>query len=230
MGFNDGTVRVMTTTDDQRSAKEWKAGTRRIDTLYFFPDSKRLFVGPVDSSGTVWDVAEQPALLATLTVDFGGITTCAVSLDGKLLVVAGDDTVLRWYDTATWNKKAENRDFLLETFALQFTPDGKFLLTGGADSRITLLDAATGKQVRQLAPNPGSYITDIEMMGDKQRVATVYQDDAGSKPPRVLVWNLATQSSVPLSIDANPTCGGVASGKMWLCSTAGNTVTISQYE
>ncbi len=230
MGFGDGTVRVIPTADDRTSGKEWKAGARRIDTQYFFPDGKRLFVGPVDSPGTVWDIAGEPALLATLTVEFGGILSCAVSPDGKLLVAAGDDTVLRWYDTATWNKKAENRDFLLETFALQFTPDGKFLLTGGADSRITLLDAATGKQVRQLTPDPGSYIADIEMMGDKQRVATVYLDDAGSKPPRVLVWNLATEKSVPLNIDAHPTCGGVASGKMWLCSTAGNTVTISQYE
>jgi WD40 repeat protein len=230
IGFTDGMVRVIPTMDDQTPAKEWKAGARRIDTLYFFPDGKHLFVGPVDSPGTVWDIAGEPALLATLTVEFGGILTCAVSPDGKLLVAAGDDTVLRWYDIATWNKKAENRDFLLETFALQFTPDGKFLLTGGADSRITLLDAATGKQVRQLTPDPGSYIVDIEMMGDKQRVATVYLDDAGNKPPHALVWNLTTAKSVPLKMDARPTCGGVASGKLWLCSTDGNTVTISQYD
>ncbi len=230
IGFNDGTVRIIPTTDDQTSAKEWKPGARRIDTLYFFPDGKHLFVGPVDSPGTVWDVAGEPSLLATLRGEFGGILTCAVSPDGKLLVTAGDDTVLRWYDTATWNKKAENRDFLLETFALQFTPDGKLLLTGGADSRITSLDAATGKQVRQLTPDPGSYIVDLEMMGDKQRVLAVYLDDSGNKPSHALVWNLTTSKPVPLKMDARPTCGGVASGKLWLCFTDGNTVTISQYE
>jgi WD40 repeat protein len=229
MGLWDGTVRIVSTKDNS-SVKEWKAGARRVNTLYFFPDGKHLFVGPLDSSGMVWDVTGEPAQLATLNVSFGGMLTCAVSPDGKLLVTAGGDTVLRWYDTATWKQTGENRDFLLETFALQFTPDGKYLLTGGADSLITMLDATTGKQVSQLPADPGSSIGDIQMLGDKQRAATLYFDDAGNKPPHRVVWNLMTAKSEPVKVDTRPTCSGVASGKLWVCTTSGNTVTISQVE
>lgn len=229
IGFDDGTVSIISTTNTA-SVKQWSAGTRSIETLHFLADGKQLFVGPKDSPGTVWDVSAAPVLRATLTVDFGGIVACAISPDGKMLVAVGDDTVLRWYDTATWTKTAENRDFLLETFAVQFSPDGKYLLAGGADSRVTLLDASTGKQLRQLPLDPGSYIADIEMLGDQQRAATLYLDDAGNKPPHGAVWNLTTAQSAPLKIDPHPTWGGVVSGKLWLCTTSGNTLTISQYE
>ena len=41
-------------------------------------------------------------------------------------------------------RRRENRDFLLETFVLAFTADGKQLLAGGADARITFFDTSTG--------------------------------------------------------------------------------------
>jgi WD40 repeat protein len=129
VGFNDGSVSVFSS-QAKSPVKYWNADSHRIDLLYFFPDSKSLFVGPVDSSGTVWDITGAPTLAATLPVDFGGIDACAVTPDGKLLVAAGDDTIIRWYDTATWKKTRENRDFLLETFVLAFTGDGKQLLAG----------------------------------------------------------------------------------------------------
>jgi WD40 repeat protein len=217
-------------TKDKVSAVHWTADPRRIDTLYFFPDGKNLFVGPVDSPGQVWELTDTPTLRATLPVDFGGIPVCAVSPDGKLLVAAGDDTVIRWYDTATWQKTREYRSFTLETFALKFTPDGKSLLAGGADSRITVLDVASGKEVRQLPPEPGSSIAAIEMMGGSQRVATVYFDNAGEKPPHVLLWDLASTKSVPVKSDSPATCGGVVGGKLWMCTSDGKMLTISQRE
>lgn len=228
-GFPDGTVEVISTHDDAPS-RQWKAGPHRIDTLHFFPDGKKLFVSPVDSPGTVWDLRDSPSLLATLPVDFGGIPVCAVSPDGKLLVVAGDDTVLRWYDTTTWQKTREYRGFMLETFALAFTPDGKSVLAGGADSRITVFDVGSGKQVRQLPPEAGSSIASIDLLGDGERAVALYFDNAGEKPPHALVWNLTTAKSVLLKSDAPPTCGEIVGGKIWTCNSDGKTLTISQQE
>lgn len=229
MGFDDGSVEVIST-NESASARHWKAGSRRIDVLYFFPDAKMLFVGPVDSPGQVWLLTETPTQRASLPTDFGGIAVCAVSPDGKLLVAAGDDTVLRWYDTTTWQKTRETRDFLLETFALEFTLDGKRLLVGGADSRVTVLDAASGKQVRQIPPEAGSFIVDVHLLGDQQRVVVVYADDAGEKPPHALLWDLSTEKSTPIKSDSQTTGGGVVNGKLWLCTTQGRTLTISQQE
>jgi WD40 repeat protein len=224
-GFPDGTVELMAT-QDNAPAKHWKADSHRIDGLYFFPNSEMLLVAPVDSRGQVWELAGTPTLRASLPVDFGGLVAYAVSPDGKLLVAAGDDTVVRWYDTATWQKTQEYSGFLLETFALAFTPDGKQVLAGGADSRITALDAATAKQLRQLPTEPGAYIADIQMLGDGQRAATLYLDDAGEKPPHAVIWNLATAHSAALKFDSPPSCAGVVGGKFWSCTTDGKTLTI----
>ncbi len=229
IGFVNGTVEVLPTRNSEAS-KHWKADSHRIDTLYFFPDGKTLFVGPVDSPGQVWELTDTPNLRATLPVDFGGMPVCAVSPDGKLLVAAGDDTVIRWYDTATWKKTREYQGFLLETFALAFTPDGKYLLAGGADSRITVLDVASGKQVRQLPPEAGSSVLAIDFLGDPQQTAAFYFDDAESKPPHLLLWDLANGKSVAFESDSPSTCGGVVGGRLWLCRANGKTLSISQYE
>lgn len=229
-GLVNGTVEVVSTWD-KAAPKHWPANSHRIDLLYFFPDSKSLFVGPVDSPGSVWDTTvDTQTLRATLPVDFGGINACAVSPDGKLLVAAGDDTMIRWYDTATWKKTREDHDFLLETFALQFTADGKQLLAGGADSRLTIFDAASGKQIRQLPPEAGSSIGSLDVLSDPPRALTVYFDNAGSKPPHVLLWDLGIATSTAMKSDAPPTCGGVVGNKLWVCSTDGQTLTVWQQE
>jgi WD40 repeat protein len=229
-GFVNGTVEVVST-GDKTASKPWPVSSHRIDLLYFFPASKSLFVGPVDSPGTVWDTtAEAPMLRATLPVDFGGIDACAVSPDGKLLVAAGDDTLIRWYDTATWKMIREDHDFLLETFALEFTADGKQLLVGGADSRLTIFDAASGKRLRQFPPQAGSSIGSVDVLSDPPRAVTVYFDNAGEKPPQALLWDLGTATSTAMKSDAPPTCGGVVGNKLWVCSTDGATLTVRQQE
>jgi len=230
LGFSDGTVQVLST-DNSAPAQQWKAtAARRIDLLHFLPDAKNLVVAPTDTPGEVWDLTSTPTQRASLPADFGGMAAVAASPDGKLLVTAGGDTVLRIYDTATWRKVGEYRDFLLDTFALEFTPDGKRLLAGGADSRVTLLDPATTKAVAQLPPESGSFIVSIELLGGTQRAVTLYADNAGEKPPHALIWDIAAHKAVPVKFDAMPTCGGVVKDKLWLCTTEGKAITITQQE
>lgn len=227
-GFTDGDVEVIAT-GDPASHRRWKADSHRIDLLYFSPNGKDLFVGPVDSPGQVWELSQTPTRRATLPIDFGGISAVAASPDGKLLVAVGDDTVLRWYDTASWQKTRDYRGFLLETFALHFTTDGKQLLAGGADARLTIFDVASGKQLRQMPPESGASVAFIDVLGNGQ-TAVVYFDDAGEKPPHALLWDLATLTSAPIKADAPPTCGGVVAGKLQVCTVDGKTLTLSQYQ
>jgi WD40 repeat protein len=229
IGYWDGTVEI-TSTHGNAPARRWKAGSRRIDQLLFLTDGKTLVVGPADEPARVWSLAEPPQLLASLPFQFGGMSAGAVTPDGKLLIVAGGDTTVRFYDTSTWQKTNESSQFLLETFALEFTPDGKQVLVGGADSRITVLDAATAKQLRQLPTDAGSYIVGLAMMGDHHRAATVYLDDAGKKPPHAVIWDLANAKSEPLGNGMVPTCGEKVAGKLWMCSTDGNTLAVSEWD
>ena len=227
-GFTDGSVEVIAT-GGATPNRRWKADSHRIDLLYFFPNSKYLFVGPVDSPGQVWELAKVPTQRATLPGDFGGIAAVAASPDGKMLVAVGDDTDVRWYDTATWKKTRDYRDFLLETFALAFTPDGKQLMAGGADARLTIFDTASGKQLRQMPPEAGSSLFILDALGNT-RASAVYFDNAGEKPPHALLWDLATATAIPIQADAPPTCGGVVQGKLWICTVDGKSLTITQHE
>jgi WD40 repeat protein len=228
-GFDDGTVEVLPARGTGAS-KRWKPSSRRIDALNFFPDSNSIVIGPVDSPAQVWAITDAPALRATLPFTFGGLSDSAISPDGKVMVLAGDDTVLRWYDTGTWTPINENRDFLLETFAVTFTADGKQVLAGGADSRISVLDAATGKVLRQTVPEAGAFIVGLEVLGDQPRVAALYFDDAGEKPPHGLMWDLANFKSAPMGNGRVPTCGAKVTGKLWVCNTQGKTLTITAYD
>jgi WD40 repeat protein len=229
IGSDDGSIELFSS-QTPTSKKSWKADTHRIDVLQFSPDGKWLFVGPVDSPGQVWDIKETPTLIGKVPVDFGGINAFALSPDGKLLVAAGDDTVIRWYDTSTWKRTLENRDFLLETFALAFIPDGKQVMAGGADARITILDAATAKAVRQLPAQEGSYVVSIAVLGDKGHAVAVYLDDAGEKPPHALVWSIADAKFSVLSWTSPPTCGEVVAGKTWTCNADKDGLHILQDE
>ena len=225
-GFDDGTVKVQPSLG-AGMGNTLKTGARRVDLLVFFPDGKKLLVAPVDSPAQVWELGEGARQVASLPVDFGGITAAAVSPDGKLLVTASDDTVVRWYDTASWQKLREYRGFLLEPFAVAFTADGKQVLAAGADSRITVLNAASAKQVAQLPAEAGWYINGL-MMLDGDRVAAVYLDNNGEKPPRGILWNLANAKSNAVTSNAQPTCGESVRGKLWLCTIEGTTLSISQ--
>ena len=228
-GFDDGTVEVLPVRGNGAS-KRWKPSSRRIDALNFFPDSKSIVVGPVDSPAQIWAISDSPALRASLPFTFGGMTDSTVSPDGKTIVLAGDDTVLRWYDTSTWKPINENRDFLLETFAVTFTPDGKQLLAGGADARISVLDPATGKILRQTPPEAGAFIGGLLVLNDTPSAAVLYFDDAGEKPPHGLMWDLANFKSAPMGSGQVPTCGDKVGDKLWLCHTQDRTLTITAYD
>ena len=228
-GFDDGSVEVLPS-HGSGASKRWKPSSRRIDTLNFFPDSKSIVIGPVDSPAQIWAISDTPALRATLPFTFGGMTDSAVSPDGKMVVLAGDDTVLRWYDTGTWKPINENRDFLLETFAVTFSPDGKQVLAAGADSRVSVLDAASAKVVRQTPPEAGAYIVGLLAIDNPPGVAALYLDDAGEKPPYGLSWDLANIKSTPTGNGQVPSCGNNVSGKLWMCFTQGKMLTITAYD
>ena len=152
-----GTVAVFERGPGDVAARFNTSGTGRairLDALAISPDGSRVAVAPVNAPPELWDVAsaKRRAILAT---SFGGSNALDFSPDGTRLASADEDTGIRLYDTEGV-LRATLDDLPLESFALTFTPDGKQLVVGGADKRVTVLDGVTGRIVRQLPKQPDS--------------------------------------------------------------------------
>jgi WD40 repeat protein len=228
VGLWDGAVEVVSTSG-AAEAKQWKSDTHRIHALKFLPDSSGIVVGPLDRPGQIWDLRGTPKQLATLHSDFAGLLACNFSPDGKLLVTADGDTVIRFYDAATWKTLHEYRGLTLETFAVAFTTDGKRVLIGGPDDRITVLDSATGAELEKL-PKEADVVGRILPFGNNGQARILYFDGDGKGPEHDSIWDVKTAKSVPLTAERPLTGIGVVGDRLWLSSANGKVLDIWVYE
>ena len=228
VGLWDGTVEVVPTSGTAEP-KRWKSDSRRIEVLEFFPDSSGIVVGPLDRPAQIWDLRETPKQVAALHSDFGGLGACSFSPDGKLLLTADGDTVVRFYDTATWKMLHEYRGLTLETFAVAFTTDGKRAVVGGPDDRITVLDSASGSELQKFSKD-ADVIQQLLPFGNEGQAVILYTDGDGRKPPHQSIWNVNTAKAVPLIAERRLSGGGIVKGKLWVCSAKGNVLNIWVYE
>jgi tricorn protease-like protein len=227
VGLRDGSAEIVLTSGSGEP-KRWKATTRGVSAIAFLADDDSILIAGNDEPGQIWDVSGIPKVRATLHSDFGGLTASAISSDGKQLATAEGDTVLRVYDTSTWKVEREYPDLKLETFAVAFTVDGKFLLAGGVVDYISLIDLSSGHETRRLGGEVGSVI-EIMPLGDNQRAVAMYFNEDTLKR-HWAVWNLETLKTEPLTLERPLTGGGIVRGKRWFASAAGSSLQIWEYQ
>src|SRR5205823_1456850 len=116
-----------------------------IVDLALTPDKKTLLTADKVGNVKIWDVAKREAL-HTLKAHQKQVVSFAMGPDGKRFATVSMDNVLKVWDTVTgkelraWDLRVPyqaNKPFVR---ALTFTPDGKRLATGNADTTVYLLD------------------------------------------------------------------------------------------
>ncbi|MGE3800307.1 MAG: WD40 repeat domain-containing protein [Candidatus Kapaibacterium sp.] len=153
--------------------------------LRFSPDGKWL-AGGCDDSLRIWTTGVWEKYPRAMYSDSSFLRSIAWSPDGKSIVGTDldhnwlfdleRDTVLLWFENDTTE------------IVLKFSPDGKYLMSGGGDGGVRMWDAKTGKLVRDLR----GYHTDrltirgLDITRDGSQFAT------GALDGRVLLWDMAT--------------------------------------
>jgi WD40 repeat protein len=128
-------------------------GAAWVNALTFTPDGKVLIAGGDEKTLRFWDLSTGK-VARRLELELGAADAVSVSPDGKVLAVAGRPVGrapggIRTWEVATGKllrSFGNGRNWMVD---LPFTPDGKYIVSGGEGFTAVLWEVATGKEVRR---------------------------------------------------------------------------------
>ena len=121
-----------------------------------------------------------------------GITSLAVSLDGKLLASASIDKTVRIWDLEKFVQVKIFQHIDNQVYAVRFLPDGKTFVSAGRDGVISHWDISTGKVIGHINAHDKS-IWSLAVAPDGRFVISGSSDDT------VRVWHIGTGDRIGLS-------------------------------
>jgi WD40 repeat protein len=203
----DGTTIVWSLSTGAQVARYPGTGSNAVAALA--PDKQWIATGSSTNEVLIWDVTQpsdnpQPQRLT----GHAAMVTCAAFtvLDADLLLFTGDATGagILWKRNAaleTWQQDkfiaGHHNGFTIA--AAQFTPDGKRLLTAGADHQVKQWDTATGRELPDSALEHADAVRLLELTPDGRSAVTVTAVD--EKTQLLQAWNLATRAVKSLRLD-----------------------------
>jgi WD40 repeat protein len=157
-GYDDSKVTLSAVRNRHELPVRLKGLGGSIQTVAFSPDGRTVAAGGSDRKIWLWDPATGLARDTSLTGHSDWVTSLAFSPDGKILASGSEDDTIRLWDlgagrqlgaplTGDMNRGGRR---VAEPFgwvkSVAFSPDGKTLASGSADSTITVWDIATHRQ------------------------------------------------------------------------------------
>ncbi|WVQ99814.1 hypothetical protein IAU59_006957 [Kwoniella sp. CBS 9459] len=215
---------------------------QEIYSLDFSRDGRFLVSGSGDKSARIWDIEKGLCVFDLRIEDFihnehgpidAGITSVALSPDGKLVAAGSLDTMVRVWNVVTGQQVERLKGHKDSVYSVAFSPDGKCLVSGSLDRTLRIWDLTGTKREaetlsagsKDLQKNLGTcqstlnghkdYVLSVAISPDGQWVVS------GSKDRSIQFWHIATgqaqlmlqghKNSV-ISIDLARSGGYLASG------------------
>ncbi|MDZ8261280.1 AAA-like domain-containing protein [Nostoc sp. ChiQUE01b] len=178
-----------------------------VVAVAFSPKGNWLATGSKDGKVRLWDKLNPDKPAIVLLGNVGEVKTVAISPDGKWLAAIGKNTKIQ-----LWNLTAPNfatKSLILEGHgntknqripdpinALSFSPDSKWLATGGGDTSIRLWDLTTQvPAARYILQGHNTPIGHIVFSPSGRWLATGEADNLGADSINVRLWNMTAISS-----------------------------------
>jgi WD40 repeat protein/serine/threonine protein kinase/tetratricopeptide (TPR) repeat protein len=145
-GAEDDGVEVWDAFPDEDAAVIKQPGVRSI----IFSQDGKTVAAVSSASAEVVEVATDRHV-ASISIDLtrpgveSGVTPCALSVDGKVLAVAGGERIVRLVDVSTSEELRSLQGHAATVLTVAFSPDGKTLASGGLDGTCILWDIHAGK-------------------------------------------------------------------------------------
>ncbi len=188
----------MATVANDRAARLWDLATGKTVAklplpinggreLSFAGDGKTLAIACNDRTVRFFDV-ESAKEIGHIDLGTGfAVPVLALSHDGKTLYLTSNESVLHGYDVASGKELYPVTGHAGGVMALVWSPDGKRLVTCGANDRsIVVWDAAAGKVQHQLPPLEGYFSTSHLQFGSDGKTLLSYGNDRTLR-----AWDLA---------------------------------------
>jgi WD40 repeat protein len=163
-----------------------------IWSLAFSPDGNSVLLGSLTGAVRIWNIPPRSEF-----PDFGHFTGpvagIAISPDGKSLAVSvasGEGELTLWdMDTGKLQQLLAKAEFI--NFAVRFSPDGRYLLSGNYSGVARLWDVATGEEARQFTYPSSMNIYDVAFSPDGKQIL-IGGPDPDLRVAIAKVWNVQT--------------------------------------
>ncbi|MGL6073243.1 MAG: hypothetical protein ACRC8S_03670 [Fimbriiglobus sp.] len=186
----DRMIQVWNTTTKKKLA-DWKSHTDRIPELAWSADGQYLTSAGWDTSARVWKLGESdPVILLNSHADQVLCASYHPTLPQRLITADSDNDIYIWSDATIGKVGQILRGHLDEIRSISFSPDGKKVISAGADRVVHIWDAETGQLLAGLNPK-GKHATVVFQHDDKMLLAS-------TGGPFFRVWDVATGLEMPM--------------------------------
>jgi sugar lactone lactonase YvrE len=216
-----------------RELRTFTGHTEHANSVAFSPDGHTLVSGSGDTTLKLWDVASGQEL-RTLNGHTTSVNSVAFSPDGRMLASGGGThfigggPIKRVSELKLW-VAASGRELRTLTGhtdivdSVTFSPDGRMLGSGSADTALKLWDVASGRELRTLTGHKGR-VGSVAFSPEGRTLASASADNtlklweaASGRELRTLRGHTTYANSVAFSLDGRTLASGDADNmlKLW---------------